>query len=73
MYKFKQIGTTKNLPGHGRKPTLSLRTAQNLCSKVNINQRVVLKDIAKCLDMMGISVSIQTIQHHLNRNGLYRN
>ena len=48
--KFKQFGTTKNLPGHGKKPKSSLRTAWKLCHKVNINQKVVLKDIAKGLD-----------------------
>lgn len=43
------------------------------CREVNINPRVVLKDIAKSLDTMGISVSTRTIQRCLNRNGLYGN
>ena len=39
----------ENLPGCKRKPKLSPRTAQKLYCKVNINPRVVLKDIAKFL------------------------
>ena len=41
--------------------------------EVNIKLRVVLKDIAKSLDTMGISINTHTIQHCLNRNGLYGN
>ena len=52
--KFKQFGTTENLPEHERKAKLSLRTARKLCCKVNINSRVALKDITKSLDTMGI-------------------
>ena len=48
IIKFKQFGTTENLPGCGRKPKLSLRTAYH---KVDIKPRVVLKDIVKSLDM----------------------
>ena len=43
------------------------------CHEVNINQRVVLKDITKSVDMMGINVSTHTIECYFNRNGLYRN
>ena len=32
--KFKQFGTTENLPGCGRKPKLSPRTTRKLCHKV---------------------------------------
>ena len=39
----------------------------------NCTKTVVLKDIAKSLDMMGISVSTSTIQHCLNSNALYMN
>ena len=51
--KFKQFGTTENLTGCGRKATLSPRTAIKLCREVNIKPRVVLKEIAKNLGMMG--------------------
>ena len=56
-----------------RKPKLSLRSAWKLCRTVNINSTVVLKDIIKSLDMMCINISSRTIQHCLNRNGLYGN
>ena len=41
-------------------------------SKPHINPRVFLKDITKTLLIMWISVRTHTIQHCLNRNGLYR-
>ena len=71
--KFKQFGTTENLPGHGKKSNLSLRTAWKLCCKVNIKLRVVLKDITKSLDIMSISINTCTIQSCWNRNGLNGN
>ena len=70
--KLKQFGMTENLPGCGRKAKLSTRTAQKLCHKVNINPRVVLKDNAKSLDTIGVSISICTICC-LNRNQLHEN
>ena len=69
--KFKQFGMTENLPGWKRKAKLSLRTACKLCSEVNVKPRIILKDITKSLDTTGISVSCHTMQHCLNRNGLY--
>ena len=69
--KFKQFCMTEYFPGHERKPKLSPRTAQKLCHEVNIDPIVVLKDVAKSLDGMGISASTHTIQHYLNRNSLY--
>ena len=56
--------------GVRRKDKLSPRTAQKLCCKVNIKPRVLLKDVAKSLDTMGIN---HTIQHFLNRNKLHGN
>ena len=53
IIKFKQFGMTENLPGHGRKPKLSPRTAQDLYREVNIKPKVVLKDIRKSLQTMG--------------------
>ena len=64
---------TENLPGHRRKLKLSARAAWKLCCEFNINQRVVLKDIAKSLDIIDISVITHTIQRCLNINGLYGN
>ena len=69
--KFKQFGTTEDLAGCGRKPKLSPRTAQKVCHLVNIKLRIVLKDIIKSLDMMGVSLSTCTIR--LNRNRFYGN
>ena len=51
IMKFKKFGMIENLPGRGRKPQLS--------------PRVILKDIAKNLDTLSISVST----HPINRNG----
>ena len=62
-----------NLPGHGRKPKLSPRVTWKLCCEVNINPRIILKDISKIFDMLSICVSTFAMQHCLNRNVLYRN
>ena len=40
--------------------------------EVNMNPRIVLKDISKSLDTIGISVHTHTIQCCLNRNGFYK-
>ena len=61
QFILKKFGMKENLPGHGRKPKLSLRTAWKLYHEVNIKQRVVLNDITKSLDTMVISVSTCTI------------
>ena len=58
---FKQLDKTENLPGHGRKPKMSPRTARKLYRKVNIKPRVVLKDSTKYLEKMSVSVSTYTI------------
>ena len=68
--KLKQFSKTETLHGHGRKSKLSPQTAQKLCHGVNINPRIVLKYITKNLDMMGISVTVHTIQHSLVGNEL---
>ena len=59
--KFKQFGTTKNLPGRGRKPKLSLRIARKLCREVSINPRIVLKGITKSLYTIDTSMCTHTI------------
>lgn len=68
--KFEVCGTTRTLPGRGRKPKMSPRTVRKLCRDVNINPRIVLKDVAKELDTKGISVSTRTLQRCLNANNL---
>lgn len=69
--KFKQFGTVESLPGRGRKPKLSPRTVRKLVRDVDINPRIVVKDIAQDLETQGISVSPRTIQRCLNKNGLH--
>ena len=69
--KFAQFGTAQTLPGRGRKQKLSPRTARKLCREVNINPRLVLKDIAETLQAEGTSVSKRTIQRCLYKNGLH--
>lgn len=69
--KFAKFGTVKTLPGRGRRPKLSSRTARKLCRDVNTNPRVVLDDIVDKLGAEGTSVSKRTVQRCLNKNGLH--
>ena len=69
--KFAQFGTAETLPGRGRKPKISVKTARKLCREVNSNPRVVLNDVVEGLDAEGTTVSKRTIQRCLNKNSLY--
>lgn len=68
--KFKQVQTTENLPGRGRKAKISTRTARKLCREVNLNPRTNINDLTKNLDEQGITVCTRTVQRCLNKNGL---
>ena len=70
--KLKQFGMTKNLLRVKENPNC-YQELWKLCHEVNINSRVVLKDIPQTLDTLGISISTSTIQCCLNRNRLYIN
>lgn len=70
IIKFKRDQTVRSLPGRGRKRKISPRLERKICREVNMNPRVVLKDIAEELRVGGVQVSERTIQRTLNRNGL---
>ena len=71
--KFKQFRTTQNLRGCGRKAKLSPTTASKMYLEVYIRSRILLKDIAKSVDTIVISINTRTVRRCFNRNVLYVN
>ena len=69
--KFRQHGTTENLPDRGAKPKMSQKTARKVCRDATMNPRIILKDVKQMLDIQRTSVSIRSIERQLQKNGLY--
>ena len=70
MKKFKESGTTDNLPGCGSKPKNTPRLTKKICRETNMNPRILLRDIGEYLKEQGIKISTHTSQGTLNKNGL---
>lgn len=68
--KFRQYGTTENLPGRGAKPKMSQKTLRKVCREATMNPRIILTDVKEMLKMQGTSVSVRTIQRQLQKSGL---
>lgn len=69
-YKFKSYGTAANLLGRERKSNISSRAISNLVRTTKRNPRVtrhLLDDLMKT----GTSVSVATIRHAMNKQGLH--
>ena len=69
--KFQQFSMTEFVWTWKEKPNCHQELHKNSC-EININPRVILKNIPKSLDTMGISPSTCTILC-LNRDGMYGN
>lgn len=69
--KFKTYGTAANLPGRGRKPTISSRALSNLVRTAKKTPRVTARQLQDDLMKAGTSASVATIRRALNKQGLH--
>uniref|UniRef100_A0A3Q3KB45 Uncharacterized protein n=1 Tax=Monopterus albus TaxID=43700 RepID=A0A3Q3KB45_MONAL len=69
--KFKTYGTAANLPGRGRKPTISSRALSNLVRTAMKNPRVTARQLQDDMMKAGTSASVETIRRALNKQGLH--
>uniref|UniRef100_A0A8C1S553 Transposase Tc1-like domain-containing protein n=1 Tax=Cyprinus carpio TaxID=7962 RepID=A0A8C1S553_CYPCA len=69
--KFKTYGTAANLPGRGRKPTISSRALSNLVRTAKKTPRVTTRQLQDDLMKAGTSASVATIRRALNKEGLH--
>ncbi|KAL0152022.1 hypothetical protein M9458_052667 [Cirrhinus mrigala] len=69
--KFKTYGTAANLPGRGRKLTISSRALSNLSRTAKKNSRVTARQLQDDMMKAGTSASVATIRRALNNQGLH--
>ena len=70
--KFKTYEAASNLPGRGRKPSISSRALSNLVRTTRRNPCVTARHLQDDPMKAGTSASVATIRHALNKQGLPR-
>ncbi|XP_076853445.1 uncharacterized protein LOC143508669 [Brachyhypopomus gauderio] len=71
IIKWKEHGTTTNLPREGRPPKLSARSRRALIREAAQRPKVTLKELQSSQAETGVSVHMTTIIRTLHRAGLY--
>lgn len=71
IIKWKEHGTTTNLPREGRPPKLSARSRRALIREAAQRPKVTLKELQSSQAETGVSVHMTTISRTLHRAGLY--
>lgn len=69
--KWKEYGTTANLPRHGRPPKLTCRTRRALIRDAAKTPTVTLEELQRSTAQVGESVHRTTISRALHKSGLY--
>ena len=69
--KWKEYGTTANLPRHGRPPKLTGRARRALIREAAKRPMVTLEELQRSTAQVGESVHRTTISHALHKSGLY--
>uniref|UniRef100_A0A8C9YNW9 Transposase Tc1-like domain-containing protein n=1 Tax=Sander lucioperca TaxID=283035 RepID=A0A8C9YNW9_SANLU len=69
--KWKEYGTTANLPGHGRPPKLTGRARRALIREAAKRPMVTLEELQRSTAQVGESTHRTTISHALHKSGLY--
>ena len=69
--KWKEYGTTANLPRHGRPPKLTCRTRRALIRDAAKTPMVTLEELQRSTAQVGESVHRTTISRALHKSGLY--
>ncbi|CAB1454246.1 unnamed protein product [Pleuronectes platessa] len=69
--KWKEYGTTANLPRGGRPPKLKSRTRRKLIREATRRPMVTLEELQRSTAEVGESVHRTTISRLLHKSGLY--
>ena len=69
--KWKEYGTTANLPRHGRPPKLTSQARRALIREAAKRPMVTLEELQRSTAQVGESVHRTTISRALHKSGLY--
>ena len=72
IQKWKEYGTTTNLPREGRPPILTNQARRALIRESTKRPKVTLKDLQSSTADIGVSVHRTTLSRTLHSAGLYR-
>jgi transposase len=70
--KWKEYGTTTNLPREGHPPKLMDQSRRALIRKATKRPKIILKELQSSTVEIGVSVHRTTLSRTLHRAGLYR-
>jgi transposase len=69
--KWKEYGTTTNLPREGCPPKLNDQARRALIKEATKRPNITLKELQSSTEEIGRSVHMTTLRHTLHRAGLY--